>query len=53
MLAAPPREPLLVAAATIYDSAGQSGGVFQQLSARVSGKNWWEWSLSGRWPCCT
>ena len=42
------REPLLVAAATIYATVLASPVVCSdETSARVSGKNWWEWVFVG------
>ncbi len=49
------REPLLVAAATIRATVLASPVVCSdETSARVSGKNWWEWVFhrhSGRAAC--
>jgi hypothetical protein len=47
------REPLLVAATTIHETVTASPAVgFDETSARVTGKIWWDGSLSAPWRCC-
>jgi transposase len=47
------REPLLDATAAIEKVVLASPVVCSdETSVRVKGKNWWEWCLSRRWPCC-